>query len=528
MLDASFVLRDTRPIQLSAPADNAIVSQNPNFAWAARTGVLVYKLELSANADFSTILFAKSVTRTSYTLLTTDLPGQIQLIGSDYYWRIRAEGFTSSTSLARKIQVLEDGLVYVDISNSNSTQIGNRKNPVKSIQSGIDNANTARVGNAAAAMQVLVARGNYSESIVLKPGISIFGGYESAAWTRNIVSNTTILTPITSVAIIGLADITTAHTNSTVIEGFTIYGGATTSISNYAIQLTESSPKFLRNTILSNVSTTANSIAIDIIFGSPQFEYNLIYAGNASNQNGIAIRAVNPAMLYANGNYVESAGNSSRIAMTVNGGILLLTNNVLTTSSSGGVNTASALMVSNSGTFTISNNTISTRIPGGTTASGIRTTGTSLNAAIITNNIIYTTAGPTTRYCVYENTTTGSPASFQNNLLTDCGTALYLDGDSTPRFLDTDLNTVGSTTTSGPASGNIGPSTVASASAINFTSTSDWHLTALTPSQVLTFGKNTNSQTCGLTSASSCGGITTDRDGNPRTINYSIGAYERD
>jgi hypothetical protein len=127
-----------------------------------------------------------------------------------------------------------------------------------------------------------------------------------------------------------------------------------------------------------------------------------------------------------------------------------------------------------------------------------------------------------------ESLATSDPASFQNNLIFDCPTALYRDESTTNRTTEASLNTAASTTQGGAttAAGNLGPTTIANFAAVNFVSASDLHLTASTPATVRDGGKDSSQSTCGSAGTSSCGNVTTDRDGFTRTVPYSIGAYE--
>src|SRR5690625_6428743 len=56
--------------------------------------------------------------------------------------------------------------------------------PCKTIQYGIDKTNA---GN-----YVLVAGGTYAEAITLKSGVSVYGGYSAADWSRSTTNVVTI------------------------------------------------------------------------------------------------------------------------------------------------------------------------------------------------------------------------------------------------------------------------------------------------------------------------------------------------
>ncbi len=79
-----------------------------------------------------------------------------------------------------------------------------------------DAINAAVSGN-----EILVAAkaGGYLESIVLKPGIKLFGGYDATSWERNIYKNATLIVTKT-----GISDRTVVMRDNTVLDGFVLDG----------------------------------------------------------------------------------------------------------------------------------------------------------------------------------------------------------------------------------------------------------------------------------------------------------------
>lgn len=198
--------------------------------------------------------------------------------------------------------------------------------------------------------------------------------------------------------------------SSPVITSNVIKGAAASSAGNsFGIYNNASSPTIAGNTVISGPTSASSSYAIqNISSSSPTIVNNNITAGAGFFSYGIH----------------NSASSAANIANnTINGG-------------SGGQ------------------------------AHGIYTTNPGL---IITNNIVFTEAG-TLRYCVREAAAASDPASFQNNLLTDCPSALYNNNGSlitTEANLAVPANTTGGTVAS--SSGNIGPTTIANFAAIFFT-----------------------------------------------------------
>ncbi len=557
-LDGKFITKDTSPVDLLAPTDKSTSSKSPRFVWTKRSGAGKYLLEVSTSSNFGTTVLSKTLTDSTYTLVNSDLSGVTILDASSYYWRVTAiYADQQVVSLSAVFHVLDDAVIYVNSSSTMVDQLGNKSATFKKIQPAIEFADTRRNGVTTVTMNIQVAAGVYNDEIQLRPGISLRGGYASSDWTRNIGTNITTISSLTDVSIRGNSAITAADTSTTVIEGFTILTGANGNPA-YAISLSMASPTITKNQITVGAYNGSTTL-ISVVSGSPLITENTISTGTASISptTGISIShalatTVSPIISnntisastanYGDGISINSTGgsnlnatisdnhisggagsglNSKGIGMTFGSASIIIRNNVI----SGGSNSSTSIGIGLSGASpTISNNTIN---GGGSGNSyGLHLSGAS--QPIITNNIIYSTSSTGSRACIYEAVVSADPRSFQNNLLFDCPTALYIDESVNNRVLEADLNNVGNTTQSGAASGNIAPPTIANFAAIFFQSASDLHLTASTPAAVRTGGKDASQNTCGSTGTSSCGNVLLDRDGVTRTVPYSIGAYERD
>ncbi len=131
----------------------------------------------------------------------------------------------------------------------------------------------------------------------------------------------------------------------------------------------------------------------------------------------------------------------------------------------------------------------------------------SSTAPEIYNNIVI--AGGTAKgYGIYESTISGDTAQVRNNDFYNCTTALYHNWGGSP----TDITEIAALHAMGDTSAN-GNMVVDPL----FVSTTDRHLQQTSPMEVREGGLDQSSL-----------GIHTDMDGNPRTIPWSIGAYEQD
>lgn len=69
--------------------------------------------------------------------------------------------------------------IFVAVTGSDNAT-GTELNPVRTIQKGIDLAAATQLPK-----DVLIAGGTYNESIVLKSGVSLYGGYTPITWQRS-------------------------------------------------------------------------------------------------------------------------------------------------------------------------------------------------------------------------------------------------------------------------------------------------------------------------------------------------------
>ncbi len=139
------------------------------------------------------------------------------------------------------------------------------------------------------------------------------------------------------------------------------------------------------------------------------------------------------------------------------------------------------------------------------------------SAPEIINNIIFTEGG-TDRYGIYEYTLDGDPAVVENNDIFNCPTALYYDEGDDSEYDEgnnginiNDIATINALTdiTAG-ANVSVDPQ-------FENMSGNDYHLTTGSPTSVTEGGQDLSSE-----------GISEDMDENPRSVPWSMGAYEYD
>jgi hypothetical protein len=319
-----------------------------------------------------------------------------------------------------------------------------------------------------------VAAGDYVESVVVKPGVSVLGGFAADNWQdRNVLdrSSDRFRTTIRAAVSIGI----TAGTSvlpDTLIEGLDVHGGRSLpDHHSYGIYLWDGgSPTIRFNTIEGGTGDIyGNGIGL---FGSAAvIVANTISGGDATITYGI--RSGNESTPLVAGNVID--GNSA-------------------------TDTSYGLLLSYSSPIIVGNT-----IGGGSSAAesyAIFIFGGS--SPTIDNNIL-TAGGTSAGHCIYELAVNCRPSSIRTNDFFDCTTALYRAFGAAGTMTDiVDVNALAE------AVGNVAVDP-------GFSSPQDWHLTALSPQVVREGG-----------TASAVSGAAIDHDGIARSVPWSMGAFEQD
>jgi hypothetical protein len=189
------------------------------------------------------------------------------------------------------VSVKQSGIVYVHGASGDDSNPGSQELPKKTIQNAIDLA--------AALMdtgEVRVAEGTYivNETLVVREGISILGGFQISDWARDINAYATVIRGSGIETVIKPeADVTAA----TVIEGFTIQAA----YSAYAacIWCENASPTILRNFLEASQGST-DTVGIFNSSGAPVILSNTINAGDGTASAWGIANSGSPAKILSN------------------------------------------------------------------------------------------------------------------------------------------------------------------------------------------------------------------------------------
>lgn len=195
---------------------------------------------------------------------------------------IKAYAFSGSIDSAVSTSsafTITSGIVFVSTA-GNDTHQGTVKFPKKTIASGIALADSLFTTG-----EVRVAQGVYdlSSQLDLKEGISLYGSYVNDFSARSLSNAVTTLQDIrasgdcTAVASSNIG-------NATVFDGFMVKGANTSSGSSYCISISNSSLSLRNNTIVCGTATSY-SVGIVMSTSSSIISNNVIYGGNAGQRN---------------------------------------------------------------------------------------------------------------------------------------------------------------------------------------------------------------------------------------------------
>ncbi|MBV6492311.1 MAG: hypothetical protein LDLANPLL_00304 [Turneriella sp.] len=258
LLAGKNLLAGATPVDLLAPANFTVAKEMPTLVWSARTGVVTYRVQVSPVNDFSQLLVNKPIKNTSYQIAASDLIGATELDARIYYWRIIVDQSEKLTSNVFAFHKLSNHTLYVNGASTSTLQVGNKSAPFKTISSAIIQADLLRNGDTSETWDIMVAAGTYADELSMRSGIRVFGGYNAADWTRNIVTNLTQINGIGD-RVVAFLNLGNTHATTTGFDGLTLIGAANFSIA-YAV-FASNSGYFITNSVVDSGPGTPAGIA---------------------------------------------------------------------------------------------------------------------------------------------------------------------------------------------------------------------------------------------------------------------------
>jgi len=434
----------------------------------------------------------------------------------------------NAMSIVNLTYTIQDGesIVYVNINIGSDSNPGTPSEPKKTIQSGIDFAYSHY-----SIAKVYVAEGTYSVNyhsgthIILRKGISLYGGYSNSDWDLNdpltyitIISDTSTeggYTTNPNRAIEGNSNIT----SNIIINGFTIIGGE--GLSSCAIYNDGASLSIENNIIFGGEGSYFSYGIINKNQSTTNIQMNTINGGNG-NLSSYGIYTDNQSTTNIQMNRIHGGNpddpNSSSFGITINNqSSSNIYNNIIYGGE--GKNSSVGIKAITSSDL-LRNNTINGG-RGQTYSIGIWISSAS---PFIENNIIFTSV-LNEGYGIYEDESDADPSSICNNDIFSCNKK-YFDADGNGELTIDQINNYNNTTqdTSSPSNGNISVQPIfadidGADNDISTLEDNDWRITPASPT-IITQG--------GLNGVTEGWGFDIDMNSNNRTAYWSIGAYEFD
>ena len=465
-------------------------------------------------------------------------------------------------------QVTGDGVIYVCAASGSDANPGLPNKPKRTIQAAI-----AFMKENGLRGEVRVAEGNYllpeGVSIVVPEGVSLYGGYQQGTWVRDFDTYHSKISKDPQTIVITV-QFEPDVTRSTVVDGFVIEAGA--GVETMAVVINNASPT-IRNNTISGFGALEKSWGVMISEGSPLIEWNMIFGGaGADESTGISITTGSTAVIRNNaiapgvrGNTIgigirvvyssprierntiisEETGGSQTIGLWIDGGSPEVYANVI--EGGGGSTYSLGMLIDSTGTPRIISNAIHGGWSSGHSSRGIEidggatpvirnntiSSGTNPNrseclfswsgASAVDNNVFFSEATSGLRTAIWTEETSGRPSMVRHNAFIGIQYLyVYPDPGSPGSYLGTTTVIAMQTHLSGagvPAFGNVEPSQAITTVLVDVTQPryDGWELSTSAPASVVEGGLTIVGEPYPY-----------DRREWPRTVPWSIGAYERD
>lgn len=341
------------------------------------------------------------------------------------------------------VTVAPTHIYYVNRNSTAAISDGKQDSPFKSIQTAIENAYL----NGTPA-EVQVATGTYNEPVILRNGVSLYGGYDAGFTNRNTATYISTITTPTSTAVYADASVSA----NTTVDGFTIYIGTLNGV-DHAVYLNGASATISGNDIRGGTATCTYTYGVACTAGcKANINGNKIQGGNGSSQStGVHIGASNPAVrlntinggtstTFSRALDIDSSSNPVITLNNIHGGYAAnisyginntgtptITNNVVY-----GGNGPSSRAITNNGSPVITNNVLHAGTGFNASASAIYSN--SASYPTVTNNLFV--ANGAIQKAFFEQTTTATARSLENNAFWDFNSAstltVYYNCDAGP------------------------------------------------------------------------------------------------
>lgn len=276
------------------PSSKTLDSDNQVALTATGTTTDGAVLDLTKTVTWTVDPFTKGTVNDSGLFIANDITGTV---------KVKAVSPDGNVTSNESVIILKLTELFVDASFTAEAGDGTKTKPYAKIHDAIEKAKL--VG----ATRIIVAKGAYIENLIVDRNISLYGGYNpvytGGAWARDaiVVPSDTTIQANGNTAIIYTGGLTEA----TVLDGFRVIGGNSSSSTSNSILCSLSSPAIKHNEIYGGLSTGV-SVGILAQTSSPVIKDNPIisgglpgYAGGGADNFAILCQSFSNPVIEGNG-----------------------------------------------------------------------------------------------------------------------------------------------------------------------------------------------------------------------------------
>ncbi|MDH4261920.1 MAG: hypothetical protein OEV78_02620 [Spirochaetia bacterium] len=421
-------LADSTPPNILSPANGSVTGLSVALVWTSKSGATSYTVDVATDAGFTLPItgspFTVTAPSTTYSLTLAT--------GNRYYWRVRANTTALGQYGSGSFDAL-DAAIYVYCASgttcSDTGAIGHQSAPFQTIMGGA--AEAARLGKKTVKVASRGGLSAYAETLILRDGVSLSGGYNAATWIQDKVNNRTAVSSAITYVVYGQN-----IAMNTVVEGFNFQNISTGQINSYGMKLDNCLNQLTiqDNTINSGTGTTT-SAAIYNNGSFPNILGNTMNAGGGGTSYGVynnigSITTLsnntinggsgttsygifnNDTITTMSGNAVNGGSGTGNTYGVFNGGSITTFSNNSITGGSGSTASYGAYLPAASSIATLTNNTLN----GGSGANSYGVYTASTTALVFSNNTIHGGSGSASSRGIYN--AAGSSIALTGNIIT--------------------------------------------------------------------------------------------------------------
>jgi len=304
-------LQDSTAPSILSPQVGSTIGLNIVLQWTAKAGATNYTIDITTDAAFSQIISGSPfIIDAPNTTFSTDLSA---VGGNTYYWRVRADTTTSGQYGQSNFNAI-DNILYVycspltsNCSAANSGSVGTKSNPYKTIAFALSRAVVLGSTEIRVAARDTTST-TYNEAIIIKDGISIYGGYNSNFSIRDVSIYKTVVSSTASYVAFA-RDIS----QTTVVDGFTFNNTSTGLSTTFGVKTDNCTNSLSFNNVSMNGGNGTSAYGLNNVnFSSPQLNQVAITTGaNSTVKTSVGVYNQSGSLPTIQKSIITTAGSAA-------------------------------------------------------------------------------------------------------------------------------------------------------------------------------------------------------------------------